>query len=87
MFQFCNEAVNLLTTGITEMQGVYHLTRAFIIPDGSESSLLAQYMENHSERLESRAIAQGIKHTSFQRTPELTCHPMIIGISYNASIS
>jgi hypothetical protein len=22
-FQFCNEAVNILTTGITEMQGVY----------------------------------------------------------------
>jgi hypothetical protein len=37
-------------------------------------SLLAQYMEDHSERLESRAIAHGIKHTSFQRTPELTCH-------------
>jgi hypothetical protein len=37
-------------------------------------SLLAQYMEDHSERLESRAIAHGIKHTSFQRMPELTCH-------------
>jgi hypothetical protein len=37
-------------------------------------SLLAQYMENHSERLESRAIAHGIKHTLFQHTPELTCH-------------
>ena len=28
-------------------------------------SLLAQYMEDHSERLESRAIAHCIKHTSF----------------------
>jgi hypothetical protein len=37
-------------------------------------SLLAQYMEDHSERLESRVIAHCIKHTSFQRTPELTCH-------------
>jgi hypothetical protein len=37
-------------------------------------SLLAQYMKDHSELLESRAIAHGIKHTSFQRTPELTCH-------------
>jgi hypothetical protein len=35
--------------------------------------LLAQYVEDPSERLESRAIAHGIKHTSFQRTPELTC--------------
>ena len=39
-FQFCNEAVNILTTGITEMQGVYHPTRAFIIPDGSENFLM-----------------------------------------------
>ena len=39
-FQFCNEAVNILTTGITEMQGVYHPTGAFIIPDGSESFLM-----------------------------------------------
>jgi hypothetical protein len=38
--QFCNEAVNILTTGITEMQGVYHPTGAFIIPDGSESFLM-----------------------------------------------
>ena len=37
-------------------------------------ALLAQFMEDHSERLEARAIAHGIKHTSFQRTPELTCH-------------
>ena len=39
-FQFCNEAVNILTTGITEMQGVYHPTGAFIIPDGSENFLM-----------------------------------------------
>jgi hypothetical protein len=32
----CNEAVNMLTTGITEMQGVHHPTGAFIISDGSE---------------------------------------------------
>jgi hypothetical protein len=38
--QFCNEAVNILTTGITEMQGVYHPTGAFIIQDGSESFLM-----------------------------------------------
>ncbi len=38
-FQFCNEAVNILTT-VTEMQGVYHLTGAFIIPDGSKSFLM-----------------------------------------------
>ena len=31
-------------------------------------------MEDHSERLESRAIVHCIKHTSFQRTPELTYH-------------
>jgi hypothetical protein len=39
-FQFCNEAVNILTTGITEMQGVYHPTGAFIIPNGSDSFLM-----------------------------------------------
>ncbi len=39
-FQFCNEAVNTLTTGITEMQGEYHPTGAFIIPDGSKSFLM-----------------------------------------------
>jgi hypothetical protein len=39
-FQFCNEAVDILTTGITEMQGVYHPTGAFIVPDGSESFLM-----------------------------------------------
>jgi hypothetical protein len=27
----------MLNTGIIEMQGVYHPTGAFIIPDGSES--------------------------------------------------
>jgi hypothetical protein len=27
----------MLNTGIIEMQGVYHQTGAFIIPDGSES--------------------------------------------------
>jgi len=32
--------VNILTTGITEMQGVYHPTGAFIIPDGSENFLM-----------------------------------------------
>jgi hypothetical protein len=39
-FQFCNEAVNILTTGITEMQDVYHPTGAFIILDGSECFLM-----------------------------------------------
>jgi hypothetical protein len=41
-FHVCNEAVNILTTGITEleMQEVYHQTGAFIIQDGSESCLM-----------------------------------------------
>jgi hypothetical protein len=38
--QICNEAVNMFTTGITEMQGVYHPTGAFIIPDGSERFIM-----------------------------------------------
>jgi hypothetical protein len=53
-FQFCIEAVNILTTGITEMQGVYHPTGAFIIPDGSKcflmyrNSLTAMEMAAHA---------------------------------------
>ena len=39
-FQICNQAVNMLTTGVTKLQAVYHPTASIIIPDGAESFVM-----------------------------------------------
>jgi len=49
-FQLCNQAVNMLTIGLTEMQATYHPAAAVIIPDGSESFLMYRNSLNALER-------------------------------------
>jgi hypothetical protein len=68
IFQFCNEAVNIFTTGITEMHS------SLLCSDIGYSMAGGNNGQEQGKAVLSRAIEHGIKHTSFQRTPELTCH-------------